>query len=555
MYYYIIGGVVLLVVIYVALEYVRKIKLHKKFTGQYFDWAGENHDFESLNYVRRYWDTKNLFEKIQYKVDDITWNDLDMDHLFFKMNATQSSVGEEYLYAKLRATGFDENVLKEFGAMMDFMDNNRDTKIEALCALHILGKDLYNNVHSYIYKIDEKPIKNIARFYILMVLPLLSIATCFFTLNGLFLVFSTFLINILVYYKNKFMLEINLNSLNYISKMVNCANKLSKLNLGETKYSRQLKASLKPLQSLSRLGNIMAWKFSTDMEVFIEYVKIVFMWDFINYNKMIGVLSKHRQEFHQIYRLIGELDSAIAVSEYRKTLGFYSIPEFGESENVTYDEVYHPLIKKPVSNSMCWDNNVLITGSNASGKSTFIKALAITTICSQSIYLCFARSYKSKMSCVLTSMAVRDKICDGESYFVAEVKSLKRILDSVNNDTRIVCFIDEILKGTNTIERIASSSAVLSWLTGKNCKVMVASHDIELTEILSNIYNNFHFKEQVLNGGLFFDYKLYDGIVKTRNAINLLKFIGYDNKVISLANDLADYFESNKIWDNILLNT
>ena len=95
----------------------------------------------------------------------------------------------------------------------------------------------------------------------------------------------------------------------------------------------------------------------------------------------------------------------------------------------------------------------------------------------------------------------------GESYFIKEIRSLKRILDKVEV-VYCLCIVDEILRGTNTIERISASSAVLNFLNEENCMAIIASHDIELTELLKNSYENYHFREQITDHGISFDYTL-----------------------------------------------
>ena len=96
----------------------------------------------------------------------------------------------------------------------------------------------------------------------------------------------------------------------------------------------------------------------------------------------------------------------------------------------------------------------------------------------------------------MSAMAVKDSITAGESYFIVEIKRLKRILDRMGQGM-VYCFIDEILRGTNTIERIAASSAVLRSLLGKQALCLAATHDIELTRILKDSFRMMHFSEQV----------------------------------------------------------
>ena len=272
------------------------------------------------------------------------------------------------------------------------------------------------------------------------------------------------------------------------------------------------------------------------------------MYDFINYNRVISVILKHNDTFHKLWQEIGKLDSAIAVASYRKSIPFYTTPIFVESEAVIAQEIYHPLLKNPVCNPVTLKRNCIVTGSNASGKSTYVKAVAINGIFAQTIHTCLAESFALKPSLVITSMAVRDNVVDGDSYFIAEIKSLKRILRSNSTDVRCLCFVDEILKGTNTIERIAASASILTWLAEQNCLCIVATHDIEMTDILIDIYDNYHFREQITAEGIHFDYKIYNGWTTTRNAIQLLDFMDYPAEIVSQAQTYAETFETTHKW-------
>ena len=120
-----------------------------------------------------------------------------------------------------------------------------------------------------------------------------------------------------------------------------------------------------------------------------------------------------------------------------------------------------------------------------------------------------AESFTMEPGHVLTSMAVEDDLFEGDSYFVAEIKSIKRLLEQVQQKERCYCFVDEILKGTNTIERIAASASIIHWLSRYPSLAFIATHDIELTEILKNDCSNIHFSEQVTaDDGISFDYKV-----------------------------------------------
>lgn len=283
------------------------------------------------------------------------------------------------------------------------------------------------------------------------------------------------------------------------------------------------------------------------MGILAEYINIIFLVDIRNYNKIIKTIIDNTKDFHTLYINLGEIDMAISVLSFRKSLPTYCRPIFHKDKPVYFKDLYHPLLSNPVPNSGEISNDSIITGSNASGKSTFIKALAVNGILAQTIHTCCGTEFKLRPSIIITSMAVRDNISEGESYFIKEIKSLKRILDKVKDDT-CMCFVDEILKGTNTIERIAASTAVLSYLHDKDCLCMTASHDIELTQILKDKYDNYHLREEITDDGISFDYKLKDGPSQTRNAIRLLAYMDFEDQIVDDAQNFADSFTKEKVW-------
>ena len=285
----------------------------------------------------------------------------------------------------------------------------------------------------------------------------------------------------------------------------------------------------------------------TEVDYFIEYFRIIFLTSIRNYNKVLSVLEKNRDAFCLLYQSFGELDAAISVLSFRKSLPFYTRPAFMDKNKMEAEDIYHPLIADPVANSLALSKSNLISGSNASGKSTFLKAVAVNGILAQTIHTCTARAFKTRLALVMTSMAVREDITAKESYFIAEIKSLKRIIQKIP-DVYCVCVIDEILKGTNTVERIAASTAILRDLHQRDCLCIVATHDTELTRLLSDWYDNYHFSEQISDQGIYFDYIIKEGPALTKNAIKLLSFYEFDRQIISDADKMVQDFEDTKRW-------
>ena len=190
---------------------------------------------------------------------------------------------------------------------------------------------------------------------------------------------------------------------------------------------------------------------------------------------------------------------------------------------------------------------MLLTGSNASGKSTFLKTVAINGILAQTIYTSAASRFILPPSEIYSSMALRDNLSQNDSYYMAEIKSIKRILDKAAEGKEILCFIDEVLRGTNTIERIAASSEILKALKRENVICFAATHDIELTYILEDDYANYHFEEEVSGDDVKFNYHLNKGRTVTRNAIRLLKVLGYPSEIVEGAMEkVSDFTETGK---------
>ena len=143
----------------------------------------------------------------------------------------------------------------------------------------------------------------------------------------------------------------------------------------------------------------------------------------------------------------------------------------------------------------------------------------------------------------------RDDIDSGESYFIVEIRSLKRILDAAQTEgVPVLGIVDEVLRGTNTIERISASSQILRRLSDTNAIVFAATHDIELSYILEKFYKNYHFTEQITDGDVRFDYVLREGRATSRNAIALLEVSGYGEDISQAAREQAERFERTGEW-------
>lgn len=335
-------------------------------------------------------------------------------------------------------------------------------------------------------------------------------------------------------------------SMAYFIQTLQTAKELTKV---DHPTQNKIKELLKKFKSALRFSFAFRMKDGTLMDIFLDYLNILFMIPFISYHFVFNQIKHNEKEAIELWQILGNLEVAYAILNYRQTLSFYTHPEFNESEEVIGEEIYHPLIEDPVTNPVDWQRNTLVSGSNASGKSTYVKSVAINCVLSQTINTSLARCFSMRKGHVLCSMAVEDDVVMGDSYFVAEIKSLKRILNQVETKERSYLFIDEILRGTNTVERIAASSSIINWITDYPSLAFVATHDIELTEILKDKCDKLHFKEDVTaEDGIQFHYRLQQGPATSRNALLLLKSMEFPGQVVEAAEKRAKHFDETKEW-------
>ncbi len=541
----------------VLISYHLVTKNNKKLKKLRKEWETGNFQIldEPIQSVSSYWSNKKNSQSNYDGIDQLTWDDLAMDEVFEKLNYTQSSVGAEYLFNQLRDINPSLVQAQNNEELYSLLASNQEVREELLLVLSGLGKRNYTNSSSSFFEEQSEKIKHAAIYFLLALLPILSIFLLIYSLKyGVIILFGSFLVNTIIYYRNKSMLANDLLSVSYVAAIIKVAKSLGSVKHKEfTPYANEFKEKVRPLKKILTLTNILAFGKDSvgEFDFLFEYIRILFLLDFISYNKIIKTVANHKEEYRQIWECIGELDAAIAVAFYRKSLDTYCTPIYCDEEEISFEKMAHPLIDKPVTNTSILGKSTLITGSNASGKSTYIKAVAINAILAQTINTALAQKWTMKQSYIVTSMAIQDNVLDGDSYFIAEIKSLKRITQLIEEGKPCLSFIDEILKGTNTIERIAASAAMMEWLSMNEGMNVIASHDIELTDIAKQSYSNYHFRESIEDGEIRFDYTIHPGPSTTRNAIGLLEILGYPTSITETANGLARHFTKRREWEEI----
>lgn len=482
-------------------------------------------------------------------IDSITYNDLNLDEIYKKINTTKTSAGEDYLKGCL-LNPFT-NTREDFIYVI-----NNANKLIVKNYLDDIGKLKKYSFKECFDKLISGESKSNLIHYISGILVIITFSLIFVWPGpGLLSLFAAVAFSLVLYFREQREKSLELYSYQYIVRMLSLSGKISSDDEEKNVIGNllsEVKSIRSDLKSLINGAFLIKTNISTNgnpFDVVLDYARMIFHVDLIKYNNVLRTVKDNESKIRRLYEIIGLMDSGIAVSEYKKSLKFYCEPEFVDDNVLEIIDAYHPLLENPVLNSIDTDRNILLTGSNASGKSTFLKTVAVCILFAESFGFSLCKSIRLKKCSIYTSMALRDDITKGESYFIKEIKSLKRIIQAKEDGEVIVCFIDEVLRGTNTVERIAASTEILKNLTDSNIIVFAATHDIELTDLLSEYYTNYHFSEEVKGENIVFSYKINPGRSESSNAIKLLALMGYDENTVSKARERADSFLDTGKWN------
>lgn len=446
-------------------------------------------------------------------IDDKTWSDLNMDTLFHKINFNFTAIGEMRLYATLRGM-FKVN-------QTSLINKFKDNKVFRLNVSYILSK-IGKNVYP-LFPDQMLPTKRNILLMFCPLLPFIGFAFIFLIPSKGILICLTFMIlNAILSFKLKKSYDQDLKSIFYTANVIKQSQALSKIE-----STPAISVDFTHFKASRRFSGLLARVESQDMaSSIIMFIKLVFMIDYVLFHLIQRSYFKYQEEVMACYDYISILDNHYSIAMYQHTLTHYCYPKINHNINgLQMKSIIHPLLdeENAIANTIDISNHILLTGSNASGKSTFMKAVALNLILAQSIQTATAHSFIYQPGYVMTSMANADDVLSGDSYFMSELKSIRRLFNT-HQCNKIYCFIDEIFKGTNTTERIAASESVLSYLDNQKAyQVIAATHDVELSTLLENTYNNYHFNESIQENSIFFDYKIKPGKANTRNAIELLR--------------------------------
>ncbi len=532
------------------------IKLHQRIEREYGTFNEED-DFNIL-YGE---DAKVFFAEERarhdrFVIDDITANDLDLDLIYLMTDKTGSAAGSVCYYNMLRTPTFDESELKKREDIISYFSENKEKRVNTQMTFTNMSKShgfhLYFILEQFKSTLDANAFSQYLNIFLLVVAVIFAVINN--TPGSLLFPIGVIIYNITTYYMAKSKTDSYIYAIRNIISIINAGHRLVDADIPVLKEENEKLNKLLPkLRPVKKASWAIRETVSMDIgSILLDYANLIFHFDLISLNNAAKSAAKETDTIIDLYKTVGYIDALICVSSMRASSKKWCVPELTKEgkPHVSFKGAYHFLLNDPVTSDLDTENHVLITGSNASGKSTFLKTVALNAIFSQTIHTCFAENYSGSFFKTLTGMSLSDDIVSGESYYITEIKALKRIMDE-GGEYPVLCFVDEVLRGTNTVERIAASTSSLKYLADQNKLVFAATHDIELTTLLKDIYLNYHFEESLdEDGDVYFDYVLKTGPSKTRNAILMLKTYGYDERIIKNATALAEEFVASGTWNN-----
>jgi hypothetical protein len=273
--------------------------------------------------------------------------------------------------------------------------------------------------------------------------------------------------------------------------------------------------------------------------LFAIFIGITTMWDLHILAGLERWKKENKEHLHHWLDVLADTEAMNSLAGNAFANPDSAVPQVTWENDVYIETIQmgHPLIpkEKRVSNDFNMNglgHTILVTGSNMSGKSTFLRTIGLNLVLAQMGAVVSAARFTCSPLRVFSSMRTQDSLEESTSSFYAELKRLRQLLELADEkkESPVFYLLDEILKGTNSADRHKGAEALIRQLHTKNAAGLVSTHDLELGEWGANetYVHNFHFRSDVENGQLKFDYQLHDGICKSFNASELMRMMGID---------------------------
>jgi MutS domain V len=472
-------------------------------------------------------------------VDDKSWSDLEFPKIFQIIDTTLTPVGRQYLFAQLRTYEFDTEELSRRYHLYQRLQSHQRLRENIQLALKPMKVDSAAHLADLFLGPEPERVPYHGLVLPCMLLAIAAVPIAAAHLLPAWLCAIPFFVNIFIALRIDVKLKRSVEALLDCGRMLDVADRIARLlpdvmaasaaqGASEARLRKRLKSQvlglawLDDVRSLPLIGG------------FIVIADALFLLKFAIYTFSIDRFVRSRAEWLPTFQLVGAADSAIAVANFLKQHPDHCRPRVVADQVIVIDKGYHALIREPVKNSVTLEHtSALVTGSNMTGKTTFIKMVAMNIVLGHTLGVCLADQAVLPRSPVRALIHGDQSIEEGKSRYFAEAEAIRGFIAEATSGECRIFILDEPYSGTNTVERIAVARAVLGAI-GASAQALVTTHDVELQHLLGENFQLFYFQEDP-NVATFFDHKLHAGASTQRNAIRVLERLGYPADIITAA--------------------
>lgn len=498
----------------------------------------------NFNQIERYFLMAPASADFQ-KVSDRTFSDLDLEDVFKLIDRTQSGIGQQYLYHILRTIPHNRARVHSLESTIKIFEKDPTARRAVAEGLSKLDRRDAYYISSLFQGEHIREPRWMLLIKILCGLSLAAAALSFFFPKLLVLLLMLFPVNMGIHYWNKNNLYQYGSSIPQMLTMVEAARRF--LSIPEFSALEHVRKSVDSLRSSGPKMSVFKMEAKLQSEIgqivdyLLELVKALFLVEPVLLFSSLRTLESKRKEIENVFHFVAETDVALSILALRESVPHHCrMDADAQKQGISAREMYHPLIWNSVPNDITLNSkSALLTGSNMSGKTTFVRTVGINAILGQTINTCFAREFAMPLMKVRSAIRIADDLLDGKSYYLDEVITIKSLVEqSIGNDRSLI-LLDELFKGTNSVERIAIGKSVLSYLAEQGNLVFVATHDRELADYLNDTYELYHFAEVIEHETIHFDYKIKPGKLAATNAIRILGLNRFPAEIVDEAMRLS----------------
>lgn len=495
-------------------------------------------------------DQQDRDDALEGRIDAQTWADLLLGPVVERLDRTITAVGSQTLFHWVRRPLQSPAALERREAMIAALAEDPALREQIQVPLLDFGLGRGQHLARLLWGRIEDPELPL---WVLRLLPpalIGSIAAGFrySSLPLLGLALAVLIANVFIHYRATSSIAPMLPAMGDVGRLVRTAQRLARApavaeHPGMRPLFEELEAALPGTAPLIRRTAAQELRDPLDIS---EYLKIVLLLEVIRFYRAAAMLRENQPRLRRLFDAVGAIDVAQGVAGLRRSdhtcVPLFDVPSDPEAPpRIEAEDLRHPLLDHAVGNDLALaTTSLLVSGSNMSGKTTFLRTVAINAVLAQSLRVVFGARYRGTLVRVATCINIADDLLGGRSYFRAELDAILRIVQQGERGGMLVV-LDEIFRGTNPLERTAAATAVLDHLARNNL-VLAATHDLEIGDQVGPAFGEAHLCEVARDEDdeLDFDYRLRPGRIERPNAIALLGRSGYPEALVQRAVALVE---------------